>query len=187
MTIRKAAWPDLPAVSGLYEAVHDLEEAGGARIGWKRGVYPTAATAEDALRRGDLYVLEDDAGILQGCAIINGRQMPAYAEGNWQYPAEDSRVLVLHTLVIHPRAMHRGYARAFVAAYERMAESMGMQALRMDTNAGNERARRLYASLGYREAGIIPCIFNGLPDVPLVLLEKTVERSGSHESGLSGH
>ena len=42
----------------------------------------------------------------------------------------------------------------------------------MDTNARNKTARKLYAGLGYWEAGIMPCVFNGIPDVQLVCLEK---------------
>ena len=33
-------------------------------------------------------------------------------------------------------------------------------------------ARRLYKHLGFREAGIVPCVFNGLAGVDLVMLEK---------------
>ena len=46
--------------------------------------------------------------------------------------------------------------------------------LRMDTNAKNQAARKLYARLGYWEADIVPCVFNGIPGVQLVCLEKTV-------------
>ena len=44
--------------------------------------------------------------------------------------------------------------------------------LRIDTNAKNANARRLYAYLGYRETGIAPCTFNGIDGVALVCLEK---------------
>ena len=44
----------------------------------------------------------------------------------------------------------------------------------MDTNEKNAAARRLYARLGYREAGIVPCVFNGIKGVGLVCLEKRV-------------
>lgn len=44
--------------------------------------------------------------------------------------------------------------------------------LRMDTNEQNIIARELYRKLGYLEAGIVPCEFNGIPGVNLVLLEK---------------
>lgn len=46
----------------------------------------------------------------------------------------------------------------------------------MDTNAKNTAARGFYKKLGYSEIGIVPCVFNGIPDVQLVLLEKACER-----------
>ena len=56
--------------------------------------------------------------------------------------------------------------------YEDTARERGCAVLRMDTNAKNAAARRLYAHLGYREADIVPCAFNSIPNVRLVLLEK---------------
>ena len=44
--------------------------------------------------------------------------------------------------------------------------------LRIDTNARNVAARAMYKKLGYKEIGIVPTVFNGIPDVQLVLLEK---------------
>ena len=43
----------------------------------------------------------------------------------------------------------------------------------MDTNVKNQAARRLYAQLGYREAGIVDCNFNGMPGIKRICLEKT--------------
>lgn len=48
----------------------------------------------------------------------------------------------------------------------------GCTVLRIDTNAKNVAARRLYARLGFREAAIVPCTFNGISGVALVCLEK---------------
>ncbi len=42
----------------------------------------------------------------------------------------------------------------------------------MDTNAKNQAARSLYRKLGYTEIGIVPCNFNGIEGIFLVLLEK---------------
>lgn len=53
-----------------------------------------------------------------------------------------------------------------------MPVKTGCPYLRMDTNARNKTARKLYAGLGYWEAGIMPCVFNGIPGVQLVCLEK---------------
>ena len=53
-----------------------------------------------------------------------------------------------------------------------LARENGCTVLRMDTNAKNAAARRLYQKLGYAEPDIVPCKFNGIPNVQLVLLEK---------------
>ena len=168
--IRKAAAADVPAVARIYDAIHDAEEAGRQTIGWIRGVYPTAATAEAALARGDLYVLEADA--ILGAAIINRIQMDCYSGAPWEHEAAEDEVCVLHTLVISPSAGGRGCGREFVRFYEDYAREHGCPELRMDTNARNKRARAMYAKLGYKEIAVVPTVFNGIPNVDLVLLEK---------------
>ena len=80
--------------------------------------------------------------------------------------------MVLHTLVISPKAARRGCGRAFVEFYERYALENGCKFLRMDTNARNLGARAMYQKLGYAEVDTVPCEFNGIPNVQLVLLEK---------------
>lgn len=180
MTIRKASTQDIPAVAAVYGEIHTAEENGAACVGWARGVYPTQATARAALERGDLFVMED-GGAIVGTAIINQIQVDVYAYGQWQYPAEDDEIMVLHTLVISPSAGGRGYGRAFVAFYEEYARENGCRYLRMDTNARNERARAMYVRLGYREIGIVPTTFNGIAGVQLVLLEKALEEGEQRE------
>ena len=86
----------------------------------------------------------------------------------------DEDVMVLHTLVISPKAARRGYGSAFVSFYEQYARDHHCPFLRMDTNARNTRARALYKKLGYEEMAIVPCQFNGIDGVQLVLLEKRV-------------
>ena len=81
---------------------------------------------------------------------------------------------MLHTLVIDPDTAGRGFGKQFVAFYEDYARKNGCKVLRMDTNSRNARARAMYGRIGYREAGIVPCVFNGIRGVELVLLEKTL-------------
>lgn len=168
---RKALAADLAAIEGIYDRIHAEEEAGRASIGWVRGVYPTRATAEAALSRGDLFVEEADGGIA-GTAILNRIQVDVYENAPWRYDAPEGQVMVLHTLVIDPRVKGRGLGRAFVGFYESYAREQGCPYLRMDTNARNANARAFYQTLGYREIAILPCEFNGIPGVNLVLLEK---------------
>ena len=171
MKFRKAAAADISAVAEIYADILTEQEEGRVFVGWARGVYPTEQTAKLALDRGDLFVQEAD-GVIVGAAIINQAQVDVYEGAAWQYPAGDEQVMVLHTLVISPKVAGKGYGLRFVEFYEKYALEKGCLYLRMDTNAGNARARALYAKLGYTEIGIGPCVFNGIEGVPLVLLEK---------------
>lgn len=169
--IRKAEWKDIDAIEQIYNDIHTAEESSAQTIGWIRGVYPVRKTAEDALKRGDLFVQEDQGQIV-GAGIINQTQVDVYALGEWEHDAKDAEVSVLHTLVISPKASGKGYGKAFIAFYENYAIEHGCMELRIDTNARNVTARAMYKKLGYKEIGIVPTAFNGIPDVQLVLLEK---------------
>ena len=175
--IRKAKAGDLDAVDRLYREIHDAEAAGIITTGWIREIYPTRATAEASLARDDLFVLEEDGHIL-GSGIINRLQVDVYAGAPWRHHAPEDRVCVLHTLVIAPSAHGRGYGRAFLRFYEAYASRHGCTELRIDTNERNAAARAMYGKLGYREIGIVPTTFNGIPGVNLVLLEKHLEPCG---------
>ena len=174
VTIRKATTEDISQVENIYEAIHTAEEEGALTIGWARGVYPIRKTAEDSLKRGDLFVAES-AGKILAAAIINQIQVDVYEGAPWQYQAPDDKIMVLHTLVVSPDASGNGIGRKFVAFYEEYALNAGCPSLRMDTNARNVKARRLYERLGYSEIGIVPCVFNGIDGVQLVLLEKKLK------------
>lgn len=170
--IRKGIEQDIPHIAAIYENIHDNEECGKSTVGWIRGVYPTADTARAALDADDLFVMEE-GGAVVAAACINRIQVPVYADVPWRYPdVPDEQVMVLHTLVVEPACSGKGYGTKFVAFYEGYARENGCPYLRMDTNARNKTARKLYAGLGYWEAGIMPCVFNGIPGVQLVCLEK---------------
>lgn len=169
--IRIAQKKDIDSIEKIYDYIHDEEEKGSATIGWIRGIYPVRKTAEDALDRNDLFVMEDEGHIV-AAAIINQTQVPEYKFASWKLEAKDSEVMVIHTLVVDPFEKKKGYGKAFVAFYEDYARQHKCKALRMDTNVINQRARKMYHGLGYEEVGIVPCVFNGIPDVQLVCLEK---------------
>ena len=180
VAFRKATEADIDAVEAIFDAIHSQEEAGDVTIGWDRAVYPTRQTALDALALGELFVEVVDgddggaisAGEIVAAARLNKEQVPEYADAAWEYPAPDDQVMVMHTLVVRPDLGGHGFGPRFVDFYERYALEQGCPFLRIDTNARNVRARRLYGKLGYKEVDIVPCVFNGIPDVQLVCLEK---------------
>lgn len=169
--IRKARETDISGVVKIYEKIHAWEQDGRMQIGWLPGVYPVERTAVDALKRQDLFVMEED-GLVVASAIINQNQVEAYRDGSWQFQVRGEEIMVLHTLTVDPDRGKMGFGRQFVEYYERYALEQGCSFLRMDTNEKNQAARLMYKKLGYQEAGVIPCEFNGIPGVNLVLLEK---------------
>lgn len=169
--IRKATESDIAGIVRIYDRILENEAAGLCQTGWIRGVYPTESTALDALQKGELFVCEED-GAIAAAAKINHEQVPAYADCAWANDAPDDQIMVLHTLVVDPAKNGHGCGKQFVSFYEDYALRHGCRFLRMDTNQRNTAARRLYAGLGYREAGIVSCDFNGIGGVRLVCLEK---------------
>ena len=170
-TFRKAGAEDAAAIEKIYEHTHDAEEAGLTTIGWKRDIYPTPKTAEDSLQRGDMYVAEIDGKVI-ATAIINQEQVDVYADCDWKYKVPDDKVAVLHTLAVDPETRGRGVGQSFVRFYEQLAKDWCCEVLRIDTNAKNEAARKMYKKMGYIETDIVPTDFNGLENIDLVLMEK---------------
>lgn len=171
MRVRTANIKDLDRIEEIYEKIHDGEEQGLTTIGWIRGVYPTRATAREAIDRGDLFVVEDNGKIVI-VAVINQIQVDEYVYANWKHSAKDNEIMVLHGLAADPDEKGKGYGKAFIKFYEDYAKLHDCITLRMDTNVRNTRARELYHRLGYEEVGVVECVFNGIPDVKLVCLEK---------------
>lgn len=175
LTFRSAVMEDAPRIAEIYDQIHTREEAGLATTGWLRAVYPTLASAKESITKGDMFVAEENGRIVAS-GKINREQVPVYAQVPWKYEAPDEQVMVLHTLTVDPALEGRGIAGTFVRYYEDYALERGCPCLRIDTNEKNLRARGLYGSLGYREAGIVSCEFNGIPGVHLVCLEKYLEK-----------
>ncbi len=173
--VRKATAADLDGIEAVYDHIHDAEENGETTTGWLRRIYPIRETAMAAIARDDLFVQVEQERIV-GTAIINQVQVDVYAGAPWEFDAPKEQVMVLHTLVIDPMEKGKGYGKAFVQFYEQYAKVHNCPYLRMDTNERNQNARAFYARLGFREIGIRPCEFNGIPGVNLVLLEKKVSR-----------
>ena len=173
MYIRKAEEKDLKRVAEIYEKILEREVAGHTKTGWLPGIYPTEDTASQAIERGDLYVMEID-GETAGSAVLNHMQVDCYCEGDWECECADSEAFVIHTLTIDPELSGKGFGKAFVEFYERLAREKCCRALRLDTNENNKAARGLYSSMGFKEVGIVPTVFNNIPGVNLVLIEKAL-------------
>ena len=145
---RRATPADLDAIESSYEEHFTHEEQHGAFTIWKRGVYPTRKTAEDAMEEGHLYVLEE-GGALLSSVIVDQNQSAEYGKVDWPVCAEPDEVMVIHLLVVRPSLAGRGIGRRTVRAICEMAKRAGCKVVRLDTGGQNIPARTLYTKCGF--------------------------------------
>lgn len=172
--IRKAEKDDIAAVSASYQALFRYESIHGSTTNWVEGLYPTKNTAEHAFAENMLYVLEVGNTIC-GSMILNQVQPNEYQRINWQYPAQNQKVMVIHTLCIPPSQAGKGYGRQMVSYALEAARQLGCKVVRLDTWEGNRPAASLYKSMGFRLAGSSPMCLQGLIQEQQIYLEYEVK------------
>lgn len=149
-TVRAAVPADLEALWALVQrAVAHMNAIGNPQWG---ADYPTRAHYEGDLAAGELYVAVNGEGRLLGCACINGKESPEYAEVAWSYTGP---VLSVHRLAVDPEVQRQGVATALIAHAEDLARSQGVKALHVDTYAKNDRMQALFTKRGYVQRGDI--------------------------------
>ncbi len=178
--VRMATIEDIPAVAQSYQELFRYEAAHGSTTNWVDGLYPTKDTAEYAFSTNTLYVLEA-AGAVCGSMILDQLQPPEYEKINWAYPAEPTKVLVIHTLCICPSQAGKGYGRQMVSFALEKAQHLGCKAVRLDTWEGNHPAASLYERMGFRLAGSAPMCLHGVIQEQQIFLEREVTCDDSAE------
>jgi GNAT superfamily N-acetyltransferase len=152
MSLELAEAADVPLIMEMVAAC--IARMRAADIDQWDDVYPTADAFQDDARRGNLFVMrEADGGAIIGCATLDERQSPEYAEVRWTWT--DGPIGVVHRLMVAPAHGGRGVGRSIMAGLEREATRRGYRAIRLDAFIANPNALRLYAGLGYRQAGTV--------------------------------
>jgi GNAT superfamily N-acetyltransferase len=149
--IRPAHVDDLPRAKELLRDCVTAMRAEGVDQ-WD-DVYPHPETLLADLRSGSLYVASASGFPVAGTFAIDDHQDPEYADVPWTIVTP--RVAVVHRLMVHPRLQGRGLAPFLMRFAELRARRLGYSALRLDTFTANPRSLRLYATLGYHDAGAV--------------------------------
>ena len=149
LQVRQAILEDLGAVVVLYDGIIELFQAQTGNMGWRKGVYPTEADFQKAIRAGTLYVGETEDGLDAGMIITQGTDK-SYGDAPWQVEAEDEETAVIHTLGVSPRFTGRGLALQMAQGARALAREKGWKALRLDVLKENEPAHRLYRRAGFQ-------------------------------------
>jgi ribosomal protein S18 acetylase RimI-like enzyme len=148
--IEKGQLRDLDELFQIYlNAKNDLEQSGIYQ--WTNN-YPTKSIIENDLIQGVLYTLKNNHEII-GAINISEEQEAEYQSIHWDF--DDSKVLVIHRLVIDPKYQRRGYARKMMDYAEQYATENNYSSIRLDAYSQNPSVVELYKRRGYHIRGSI--------------------------------
>jgi hypothetical protein len=130
----------------LHACVHD-----GASISF---VLPFTQADSEAFWSKKVLPKVRDGGLLLLVARQNGR-VAGSVQLDYDTPPNQPHRAEVRKLLVHPGLRRQGIARALMAELERLASQLGRSLITLDTRTG-DKAEPLYASLGYKTAGVIP-------------------------------
>ena len=125
------------------EAKQDLEKQ---FISQWTGNYPIRSIVKNDIEKQDLSVLKQGDEVI-GAITLNEEQEPEYNTINWRF--DDSKVLVIHRLVVHPKHQRKGYAKTLMDFVEDYAKNNGYTSIRLDAYTQNQRVIHFYKTRGY--------------------------------------
>lgn len=142
VTLRPGAAGDAEALLRLYRDAA-AQPGGLARRAEEMDVAYVEGQVQSALARGVWLVAEDAAGLagsIHACRPL---------------PRDFQHVLGELALLVHPRAQGRGLGRRLFTAFVDQVRDRerGVHRIELITRAGNQRARGIYESLGFRMEG----------------------------------
>jgi predicted amidohydrolase/GNAT superfamily N-acetyltransferase len=108
--------------------------------------YPTRLIIESDLKKDVLFVLKNDKEII-GAISISEEQEPEYETIKWEF--DNSKVLVIHRLVIDPKYQGKGYARKLMDFAEKFANDNNYSSIRLDAYSQNKRVIDFYEKRKY--------------------------------------
>ena len=152
MKLELATQNDFNAIIAFYDDVTErtLEMATYAR--WSKGKHPTVEGIKAYIDEGSMYLYREDKRIV-GAMAITMYQGEDYHAIDWTEQMADDRVAVIHILAVSPDTQGKGIGSEMIREAIRLAQSKGMQAVRLDALASNTPAHRLYERLGFEYRG----------------------------------
>ena len=158
MKIIRAEEKEFQKVRDFYYEVIDAVGDAGDSVGWKKDIYPSPEFLMDSIRKGELFLAEED-GKLIGAMVVNHAFNEEYRSVNWPTEAEDSEITVIHALAVLPSCRKKGVAKQMVREVIQMAGENGQKVIRLDVLRGNKNAEKLYAGLGFQYLHTLPMYY----------------------------
>ena len=144
LKIEKGTLSDLNELFQIYSNAKNNIERNGI-YQWTNN-YPTRSIIESDLKKDVLFVLKNGKEII-GAINISEEQEPEYETINWEF--DNSKVLVIHRLVIDPKYQGKGYARKLMEFAEKFASKSQYSSIRLDAYSQNRRVIEFYEKRKY--------------------------------------
>lgn len=150
---------DVDELEKLYNDLNDYLQSGINYSGWRKGIYPVRETAEIGIEEENLFNLRVEGKIV-GSIILNHKQEEAFGQVVWGIEADESQIIVIHTLVVHPKFMKQGISQKLMDFAKDYSTQKAMKSIRLDVAIQNMPAISLYEKCGYKYIGTVDL---GLP------------------------
>ena len=152
MKLKSATQNDFEAIIAFYDDVteHTPEMATYAR--WSKGKHPTVEGIHAYIDEGSMYLYRENDAIV-GAMAVTMYQGEDYHAIEWTQQVPDDKVAVIHILAVSPDAQGKGFGSEMIREAIRLAQSKGMQAVRLDALASNTPAHKIYERLGFEYRG----------------------------------
>ena len=144
-----ATMDHLDEMERLYDTLNDYLQAGINYPGWLKGVYPIRETAYEGIKNNTLFVVMKDNEIA-GSVILNHVPEDAYPQATWGIETDYANIIVIHTLVVHPKYLKCGVGKLLMDFIKAYSIQNNMKAIRLDVSIHNTPALALYEKCGFQ-------------------------------------
>lgn len=110
--------------------------------------YPSKSAFENDLKRGELFVLQENSTII-GTIVISTFKDEEYKEIRWLSTKDNA--IYIHRLAVHPDYQSKGYAQKMMDFAENYARENNFSSVRLDTFSQNTRNQAFYTQRGYQK------------------------------------
>ena len=169
MELIKATENDLRELYSLYRRTAESMQQDGLNQ-WIWGIYPTEEMIRDDVERGELYIARTD-GILAAAIMLTETPDPGYEGVSWTGGVHPG---FFHRLAVDPPLQGTGIGADVLDDAIQILRRAGCDCVRCDTNGKNERAVRLYATMGFRKCGTVH--WEETPDETYYTFDKRLKR-----------
>ena len=150
MNIQRAKLNDLDRIFQIFLLAKAKLESNNV-FQWN-DMYPTKKLIEEDISNGYLYAIYEN-NIPQAVINISEIQEKQYAAIPWKF--NDSKILVIHRLVVHPEHQRKGHAKALMDFAESFAVNYNYTSIRLDAYSQNKLILAFYQKRDYKIRGTV--------------------------------